>query len=38
MKAEHLRMWHRSAKREEYPDPGNWDKVFALIQTAFRGL
>ena len=38
MKAEHLRMWHRSAKREEDPDPGNWDKVVALIQKAFRGL
>ena len=37
MKSEHLRFWHRVAKREEYPDPGNWEKVVTSIQAAFRG-
>ena len=37
MKAKHLRMWHRAAKREENPDPGNWENVVVIIQEAFRG-
>ena len=31
VKAEHLRMWNHKSKREEDPDPGNWDKFVALI-------
>ena len=37
MRAKHLRMWYRAVKREEDPDPGNWEKVFAITQAAFRG-
>ena len=36
MRAEHLRMWLRAATQEIYPDPGNWEKVVAIIQAAFR--
>ena len=38
IKAEHLRMWHRAAMREEKTNPGNWEKVSAIIQAAFGGL
>ena len=37
MRAEHLRMWHRKAKQEENLDPGNLEKVVAIIKVAFRG-
>ena len=37
MKAKHLRMWHCTAKWEEKPKPGNWEKVAAIIQADFRG-
>ena len=37
MKAEHLKIWHRAAKREENPNLGIWEKVIAIIQAAFRG-
>ena len=37
IREEYLRMWHRAAKQEEDPDPGNWEKVVALIQVAFMG-
>ena len=33
----HLRMWLCAATGEEDPDPGNWEKVIAIIQVAFRG-
>ena len=36
MKVEHLRMWHHAETREKDPDPGNWEKVVALIQAASR--
>ena len=36
MRDEHLRMWLRAATWEERPDLGNWDKVVAMIQSAFR--
>ena len=38
MRYEHLRMWIRTAMREEDPDPGNWDKVVSIIQAAFSGV
>ena len=31
MTAKHLRLWLRAAKWEEHPNPGNWEKVFAII-------
>ena len=31
MKAKHLRMWLRAAKREEKSTPGSWDKFIAII-------
>ena len=37
MKAEHLRMWHHAAKREEDPEPGKWEKVVTQIQADIRG-
>ena len=37
MRVYHLRMWLCAATREEYPDLGNWEKVVAIIQAAFRG-
>ena len=37
MRVEHLRLWLCVAKREEHPDPGNWEKVVAIIQEDFRG-
>ena len=37
MRAKHLRLWLRAAKREEHPDPGNWEKVIAIIQVDLRG-
>ena len=37
MRAEHLRMWLRAATREEDPNPGKWEKVFAIIQESLRG-
>ena len=37
MKAEHLIIWHRAEKREEDPDPGNWENVVEIIQVGFRG-
>ena len=37
MRAEHLMMWHPAEKREENHNPGNWEKVVAIIQEAFRG-
>ena len=30
-------MCHHAAKREENPDPGNWDKVITIIQADYRG-
>ena len=36
MRAEHLWMWICAATREEDPKPGNWEKVVAIIQVAFR--
>ena len=36
IKAKHLSMWHRAAKQEENPNPGNWEKVVAIIKEAFR--
>ena len=36
MRAEHLRMWLRAAMQDKTPDPGNWEKIFAIIQAAFR--
>ena len=38
IKAEHLRMCHRAAKREEDPNPGNWYEVVVLIQAALSGV
>ena len=37
MRAEHLRMWLRAMTREERLDPGNWEKVVAIIKEDFRG-
>ena len=37
MGAKHLRMWLRAATQKERPDQGNWEKVIAIIQAAFRG-
>ena len=37
MRAEHIKMWLHAATWEEAPNPGNWEKVFAIIQAAFRG-
>ena len=37
MRAKHLRLWLRVANWEENPDPGNWEKVIAIIQENFRG-
>ena len=37
MRAKHLKMWLRTARQEEEPNPGNWEKVVAIIQAAFRG-
>ena len=36
MKAEHLKIWLRSATREKYPDTETWDKVVSIIHVAFR--
>ena len=36
MRSKHLRIWLCTATREEYPDPGNWEKVVAIIQVASR--
>ena len=30
-------MWHRAATWEKDRNPGNWEKVVALIQAAFSG-
>ena len=38
MRDEHLRLWLCAVKREEHPDPWNWEKVIAIIHAAFRGL
>ena len=38
MRAEHLRLWFCAAKQEEHPDPGNWEKVAAIIQSSSRGV
>ena len=38
MKAEHLRVWHRAAKREENLNLGGWEKVVAIIQSSFMGV
>ena len=35
MNAKLLRMWHCTVKQEENPDPGNWEKVIAIIQVDF---
>ena len=32
MRAKHLRIWLRAVTREEELNPGNWDKVFSVIQ------
>ena len=37
MRAKHLKLWLRVANLEENPDPGNWEKVIAIIQENFRG-
>ena len=37
MRAEHLRLWLRAAKREEHPNPEKWEKVFVIIHADFRG-
>ena len=37
MRSKHFRMWHCATKWEKNPDPGNWEKVIAIIQTTFRG-
>ena len=37
IRAKHLRLWLRTAKREEHADLGNWEKVIAIIQADFRG-
>ena len=37
MRSEQLRMWIRAAMQEEEPDPGNWEKVVAITNVAFRG-
>ena len=37
MKEEHLRIWHRTENLEGDPDPGNWEKVVAIVQVVFRG-
>ena len=37
MRAGHLRMWLCAETREEDPDPGNLEKVVAIIQSAFKG-
>ena len=36
MRYEHLRMWICAETQEEDPDPGNWGKVFTIIQASFR--
>ena len=36
MKAEHLKIWLRSATREKYPDTETWDKVISIIEVAFQ--
>ena len=38
VRAKRLRMWLRATTREEDPEPGNWEKVFSIIQVAFRGV
>ena len=35
IREKHLRLWLSAAKREEHPDPGNWEKFIAIIQAAF---
>ena len=37
MRVKHLRMWLCVATQEEEPDPGNWEKVFNIIQVDFKG-
>ena len=37
MRSKHFRMWNCATKWEKNPDPGNWEKVIAIIQTTFRG-
>ena len=35
IRSKHLRMWLCTATREEDPDPGNWEKVVAIIHAEF---
>ena len=35
MRSKHLRLWLLVARREEHPEPGNWEKVVAIIYAAF---
>ena len=37
MRAENLKMWLCAETWEEYPNPGNWEKVLSIIQADFRG-